>query len=154
MMIICAKLLSNPTMHNKVMGWTRTGFTEVYAQSLRAYCDLDICPSDMILVRDTSSCHDNNLCQIIFKSHHAPLIMVGTRFWNTLTHTHTDRVDSICLYAILWRGHKNFNFNKILRFSRQKQIQNIKVNTQCTTKAKTKTFFLTKLSSLFSEHTF
>ena len=27
MMIICAKLFSNPTMHNKVMGRTRTGFT-------------------------------------------------------------------------------------------------------------------------------
>ena len=29
-------------MHNKVMGWTRTGFTEVYAQSLSADCDLDL----------------------------------------------------------------------------------------------------------------
>ena len=27
-MIICAKLLLNPTMHNKLMCWTRTGFTE------------------------------------------------------------------------------------------------------------------------------
>ena len=34
MMIICAKSFLNPTMHNKVMGRTRTGFTEVYAQSL------------------------------------------------------------------------------------------------------------------------
>ena len=34
MIIICAKLFSNPTMHNKVMGQTLTGFTEVYAQSL------------------------------------------------------------------------------------------------------------------------
>ena len=41
MMIICAKLFSNPTMHNKVMGRTQTGFTEVYAQSLSADCDLD-----------------------------------------------------------------------------------------------------------------
>ena len=32
-LIICAKLFSNPTMHNKVMGQTRTGFTEVYALS-------------------------------------------------------------------------------------------------------------------------
>ena len=37
-----AKLFSNPTMHNKVMGWTQTGFTEVYAQSLSADCDLDL----------------------------------------------------------------------------------------------------------------
>ena len=42
MMIICAKLFSNPTMHNKVMGWTRAGFTEVYPQSLSADCDLDL----------------------------------------------------------------------------------------------------------------
>ena len=32
MMIICAKLFLNPTMHNKVMGRTRTGPTVVYAQ--------------------------------------------------------------------------------------------------------------------------
>ena len=42
MMIICAKLFSNPIMHNKVMAWTRKGFTEVYAQSLSADCDLDL----------------------------------------------------------------------------------------------------------------
>ena len=42
MIIICAKLFLNPTMHNKVMGRTRTGFTEVYAQSLSADCDLDL----------------------------------------------------------------------------------------------------------------
>ena len=42
MMIICAKLISNPTKQNKVMGRTRTGFTEVYAQSLSADRDLDI----------------------------------------------------------------------------------------------------------------
>ena len=42
MMIICAKLFSNPIMHNKVMDRTRTGFTEVYTQSIRADCDLDL----------------------------------------------------------------------------------------------------------------
>ena len=41
-MIICAILFSNPTMHNKVMGQTQTGFTEVYAQSLSVDCDLDL----------------------------------------------------------------------------------------------------------------
>ena len=41
MMIICAILLSNPTMHNKVMGRTGTGFDEVYAPSLSVDCDLD-----------------------------------------------------------------------------------------------------------------
>ena len=42
MIIICAKLFSNPTMHNIVMGQTRTGFTEVHAQSLNADCDLEL----------------------------------------------------------------------------------------------------------------
>ena len=42
MIIICAKLFLNPTMNNKVMGRTRTGFIEVYAQSLNADCDLDL----------------------------------------------------------------------------------------------------------------
>ena len=42
MMIICAKLFSNPTMHNKVMGQTGTGSTEVNAQSLSADCDLNL----------------------------------------------------------------------------------------------------------------
>ena len=40
--IICAKLFSKTTMHNKVMGRTRTGFTEVYGQSLSADCNLDL----------------------------------------------------------------------------------------------------------------
>ena len=56
-------------MHDKVMGWRWTGFTEVYAQSLSADCDLDLWPSD--IVPDTSFCHDDHLPQIIFKSHHA-----------------------------------------------------------------------------------
>ena len=42
LMVICAKLFSNPTMHNKVMSWTRSGFTEVYVQSKSADCDLDL----------------------------------------------------------------------------------------------------------------
>ena len=40
--IICAKLFSNPTMHNKVMGQTQTGFNEVNTKSLSANCDLDL----------------------------------------------------------------------------------------------------------------
>ena len=71
MMVICAKLFSNPIMHNKIMGLTRTGFAEVYAQSLSADSDLELCPSDTVLASDTSSCHDYPLCKIIFKSHHA-----------------------------------------------------------------------------------
>ena len=48
-------------MHNKVMGRTQTGSTEVYAQSLGLDWDLDLWPSDMVLVRDTLSCHDGHL---------------------------------------------------------------------------------------------
>ena len=58
-------------MYNKVMGRTRTGTTEVYAQSLSADCDLDLWPSNMVFVHNTSSCHDDHLCQIIFKFHYA-----------------------------------------------------------------------------------
>ena len=48
--IICAKLFSNSTMHNTVMGRTRTGFTEVYAQSLSVDCDLDHDPATWLLI--------------------------------------------------------------------------------------------------------
>ena len=41
-MIICTKLFSNPTMHDKVMVLTWTSFIEAYAQSLNANCDLDL----------------------------------------------------------------------------------------------------------------
>ena len=109
MMIICAKLFSNPTMHNKVMSRTQTGFTEVYAQSLSADCDLDLWPSHMVLVCDTSSCHDDHLCQIIFKCHLVQLSYgpdMILEYTNTHIYTHTDRVNSICPSAISWRGHK------------------------------------------------
>ena len=54
-------------MHNNVMGQTRTGFTDIYAQSLSADFDLDLWPSDMVLVRNTSSCPDNQLFLNHFK---------------------------------------------------------------------------------------
>ena len=41
MIIICAKLFINPTMHDKVMGGTQTGFTAAYAESLSVDCDLE-----------------------------------------------------------------------------------------------------------------
>ena len=66
MMIICAKLFLNPSMHDKVMGRKRTGFTEFY-QSLSADYDLDLLPSDMVFRRDTLSCHDNHFCQNYFQ---------------------------------------------------------------------------------------
>ena len=58
-------------MRNKVIGRIRTGFTEVYAQSLSVDCDLDLYSSDMVLVCDMLSYHDNYLCYIILKSHYA-----------------------------------------------------------------------------------
>ena len=42
-----------------------------YAKSLSGNCDLEFRPSDMVLVRDISSCDDDHLCQIIFKSQYA-----------------------------------------------------------------------------------
>ena len=71
MMIICTKLFSNPTIHDKVMGQTQTSFTEAYAQRWSAKCDLDFWPSNMVPIHDTSICHDNYLCQFISISNHA-----------------------------------------------------------------------------------
>ena len=101
------QIILNPTMHFKVMGRTRTGFTEVYAQSLSADCDFELWPNDMVLVRDTSSCHNDHLCQIIFKSYHVQLMYgPNTILEHTNTYTHMDRVNSICTSTIWWRGHK------------------------------------------------
>ena len=71
LIIICAKLFSNSTMHNTVIWVGHEQVSLIFAQSFSADCDLDLWPSDMVLVRDTSSCHDDNLYQIIFKSHYA-----------------------------------------------------------------------------------
>ena len=54
-------------MLDKVIGWTRPGFIEAYAQSLRADCDLHPEPSDMVLVCDTSSYNDEHFCQTFFQ---------------------------------------------------------------------------------------
>ena len=102
MMIICAKLFSYPTMHNKVTGWTRTGFIEVYTQSLRADCDLDIWSSDMVLNCHISSCHDDHLCHIIFKSHHVQLSTAKLWPWHDSgTHTYTHTRTGQTLHALL-----------------------------------------------------
>ena len=42
MVIIRVILFLNPIKYNKEMGRTRTGYTEVYAQSLSVDCDLDL----------------------------------------------------------------------------------------------------------------
>ena len=52
-------------------GETRTGFTEIYAQSLSVDCDKGVWPNSMVLVHDTLFCHGDHLYQIIFKTHHA-----------------------------------------------------------------------------------
>ena len=67
MMIICAKLILNPTMHYKVMGRTLTGFTLVYAQSLSADCDFDIRPGDMVFICDTMIVM-MNICAKLFSN--------------------------------------------------------------------------------------
>ena len=36
------RIIFKPTMHAKVMGWTKIGFTIAYAQSLSVECDLDL----------------------------------------------------------------------------------------------------------------
>ena len=53
------------------MGAKGKSFTEACAQILTAGCDREHLPSNRIIVRDTLSCHDNYLCQIIFKSYYA-----------------------------------------------------------------------------------
>ena len=111
-MIIGVKSFINPTMHNTVMGRTGTGFTKVYAQSLSADCELDLRPSDMVFVLDTSSCHDDYLCQIIFKSHH---LQLSYGLDTILEHTHPDRLNSLCSSAISWRGHNKMP--SIVKFS-------------------------------------
>ena len=63
------------------------GLTEVYAQSLSADCDLDLWPSNMVLVCNTYSCHDDRLCQIVFKSYHVRLSYgLDTILEHTTTH--------------------------------------------------------------------
>ena len=62
-------------MHDKVIGRTLTGFIEAYAQSLKADCDLD----HMVLICDTSSYHDNHLCQIILNPTMHKTVMGHTR---------------------------------------------------------------------------
>ena len=59
----------------------------------------------MVLALDTLSCHDNHLCQIIFKSHHAgesyelDTILEYT-FYNEQINTHT--LTGTCTHTILY----------------------------------------------------
>ena len=62
----------------------------------------------MVLFRDTSSCHDDHLCQIIFKPHHVRLCY-GPDTLLEQRERERERVKSICPSAISWREHKNPN---------------------------------------------
>ena len=42
-----------------------------YVAYKRAQYDLDFQACDMVLTSNTSSCHDDHLCQIVLKSNHA-----------------------------------------------------------------------------------
>ena len=46
---------------------------EAFALSLSADCDLDLRSNNMVFVPEKLSCHGDDLCQIIYKSHHALL---------------------------------------------------------------------------------
>ena len=68
-------------MHNKVMSGTGTGFTEVYAQSLSADCDLDLC-CDLDLWRSNMvlDCSMMIICAKLFpNSDMTNKVMSGTR---------------------------------------------------------------------------
>ena len=58
-------------MQDKAMSWIQLAFIVAYEQSLRMDNDLDLWASHMVLLCDISSCHDDQLCKIIYKSHHA-----------------------------------------------------------------------------------
>ena len=55
---------------------TQTGFTDIYSQNLSMDCDLDLWPSDMVLVRNTSACPDYQLYL-----NHFQILSCITRLW-------------------------------------------------------------------------
>ena len=61
MIIICTKVFLNLSMYNKVMDRTQTGLTGLCTK-FKSDCDVDLRPSDMVLVHDIFSCHDDHLC--------------------------------------------------------------------------------------------
>ena len=65
---------------------------------LSANCDLDLWPSDMILARDTSSCHGYHLCQLFLNPMMQDEDVSRTRFWNT--HTQSEKERGKTLYAL------------------------------------------------------
>ena len=98
-------------MHDEVMGRTQTGFTEAYAQSLSVDCDLDLATwllftiYRLIKMVIYANLFSNPTIQDKF--------MGRTCFWNTKTHTYTDRVNYICPSAISWLGHNKRLFSKM-----------------------------------------
>ena len=82
------------SQHRSSYGQTQTGFTEIYAQSLSADCDIDLWPNDMVLVHDTLFCHDDHLYQPIFRIHHAWQSMVLT--WTSFTEAYAQCLRADC----------------------------------------------------------
>ena len=58
-------------MQDKVPSWIQQTSIVAYEQSLSTDFDHDLWASDMVFVCEKLSCHDNQLCQINYKSHHA-----------------------------------------------------------------------------------
>ena len=65
-------------MQDEIMGWT----WDAFAQTVSVDCDLDLWPSDMVLIHDTSSGRDDLFCQIIFKSHLWNEVIGWSKLWN------------------------------------------------------------------------
>ena len=68
----------------------------------------------MVLAHDTSSCHDDHLCQIIYKFHHAGRnYEPDTILECTNEQTHTQTGKTICPSVISWQGggHKNITIS-------------------------------------------
>ena len=107
------KFFINPTMHDNVMGGTQTGFTEAYAQSLRVDCDLDLWCSNIVLVCNKLSCHDDHLCQTIFKSHYAGWSYGLDRILkHTNEHTKTHKQGKLYMsFCHSMEGALSFNIN-------------------------------------------
>ena len=55
-----------PPCHTKL--WADTNRFHGSRRTSSANCDLDFWPSNMVHTWDTSSCHDDHLCQIIFRT--------------------------------------------------------------------------------------
>ena len=69
LVLVCVRLLWS--IKADFVSYNNTGETTEGPWRLKRLTYIDIWPSDKVLASDTLSCHDNHLCHIIFKSHHA-----------------------------------------------------------------------------------